>query len=51
MPVTFISLGKLKSTSGNQLYGVPGTPDFMEYKYICIHCKEFNNLFGYALEK
>jgi len=49
MPVDFISLGKLKSTNGNQVYAVPGTPDFSEYKYICIHCKEYNHLFGYAL--
>jgi hypothetical protein len=49
MPVHFISLGKLKSTNGNQIYAIPGTPDFNEYKYICIHCKEYNHLFGYAL--
>lgn len=49
MPVNFISLGKIKSTNGNQVYAIPGTPDFNEYKYVCIHCKEYNHLFGYAL--
>jgi hypothetical protein len=49
MPITFISLGKLKSTNGNQVYEVPGTADFSEYKYVCIHCKAYNHLFGYAL--
>jgi len=51
MPVNFISLGKLKSTNGNQVYSVPGSPDFSEYKYVCIHCKQYNHLFGYALVK
>jgi hypothetical protein len=48
MPVNFISLGKLKSTNGNQIYSIPGNPDFSLYKFICIHCKEYNHLFGYA---
>lgn len=51
MPVNFISLGALKSTSGNQIYEVPGVPDLNEYKYVCIHCKQYNHLFGYALLK
>jgi hypothetical protein len=49
MPVNFISMGKLKSTNGNQVYAVPGSPDFKEFKYVCIHCKAYNHLFGYAL--
>jgi hypothetical protein len=47
-PVNFIDLGDLQSTNGNQLYDVPGTPDFMEYKYALIHCKQYNHLFGSA---
>jgi Electron transfer DM13 len=47
-PVNFIDLGDLKSTNGNQLYDVPGSPNFMEYKYALIHCKEYNHLFGSA---
>jgi hypothetical protein len=27
MPVNFISIAKLKSTNGNQVYAVPGSPD------------------------
>lgn len=49
MPINFISLGKLKSTNGNQVYSVPGSPDFSKYQYISIHCKEYNHLFGYSL--
>ena len=51
MPVNFIDLGALKSTAGNQVYSVSGTPDFMDYKYISIHCVAYNHLFGYALLK
>lgn len=49
MPANFIDLGKLKSVMGSQVYQVPGMPDFSQYKYLCIHCKAFNHLFGYAL--
>jgi hypothetical protein len=48
IPVNFISLGKLRSTNGNQLYDVPGNPDFSVYKYILIHCEQYNHLFGSA---
>jgi hypothetical protein len=51
MPVTFINLGKIKSTNGNQLYEITGTPNFLEYKYICIHCVAYNHLFGSAAIK
>lgn len=49
MPVNFIELGKLKLTNGNQVYAIPGTPDFSQYTYIGIHCKAYNHLFGSAL--
>lgn len=49
MPVNFIDLGALKSTTGNQVYSVVGMPDFLDYKYISIHCVDFNHLFGSAL--
>jgi hypothetical protein len=48
MPITFIDLGSLKSTNGNQVYSIPGNPDISEYKYISIHCVAYNHLFGYA---
>ncbi|MHA4844791.1 DM13 domain-containing protein [Flavitalea antarctica] len=48
MPVTFIEVGKLRSTGGTQVYSLTAAPDLSQYKYICIHCKAFNHLFGYA---
>lgn len=48
MPVNFIEVGKLRSISGTQVYPLTGNPDLSQYKYICIHCKAFNHLFGYA---
>lgn len=47
-PVNFIDLGALQSTKGNQLYTIPGEPDFFQYKYALIHCKKYNHLFGSA---
>lgn len=47
-PVNFIDLGPLQSTRGNQLYIIPGDPDFSQYKYALIHCKKYNHLFGSA---
>jgi hypothetical protein len=48
LPATFIDLGSLQSVAGNQLYSIPGNPDFSQYKYALIHCKQFNHLFGSA---
>jgi len=45
-PIHFIDLGKLKSVSGNQVYEIPGKPDFTLYKYALIHCQLYNHLFG-----
>ncbi len=50
-PVNFIELGRLKSVQGNQLYDIPGTPDFDIYKFAVIHCQQFNRVFGYATIK
>jgi nitrous oxide reductase accessory protein NosL len=47
-PVNYIDLGRLQSVSGNQVYSIPGTPDFTQYKYALIHCQRFNHLFGSA---
>jgi hypothetical protein len=47
-PLNFIDLGKLKSTSGNQLYDIQGMPDFAQYKYALIHCQQYDHLFGSA---
>jgi hypothetical protein len=43
-----IDLGSLKSTNGNQVYKISGMPDFNEYKYISIHCVDYNHFFGAA---
>jgi len=48
-PVNFIKLSDLESINGNQLYDVPGSPDFTIYKYVLIHCEQYNHLFGSAL--
>lgn len=47
-PVNFIDLGKIRSTMGNQLYVISGTPDLMQYKYALIHCQQYDHLFGSA---
>ena len=48
LPATFIDLGSLQSVAGNQLYNIPGSPDFTQYRYALIHCKQYNHLFGSA---
>ncbi|WP_424291302.1 DM13 domain-containing protein [Daejeonella sp.] len=41
-------MGDLKSTKGNQVYEIPGSPDFSALKFVFIHCERFNHLFGSA---
>lgn len=48
LPLNFIKLSDLRSTNGNQLYNINGTPDFTQYKYVLIHCEQYNHLFGSA---
>jgi len=47
-PSEHISLGALKSTNGNQVYDIPGNPDFTQHKFVLIHCERFNHLYGSA---
>ena len=47
-PSELISLGDLKSTNGNQVYPITGTPDFTKHRFVLIHCERFNHLFGTA---
>ena len=47
-PSGFISLGDLKSTNGNQVYEISGTPDFTKHKFVLIHCERYNHLYGSA---
>lgn len=49
MPINYVDLGSLKSINGNQIYSISGMPDLNEYKYISIHCVQYNHLFGSAL--
>lgn len=45
---SFILLGDLKSTTGNQTYTIPNTATTADYKYILIWCQRFSVLFGSA---
>lgn len=47
-PLEFVSLGDLKTTKGNQVYEIPGSPDFSKLKFVLIHCERYNHLFGSA---
>ena len=47
-PLNFINLGSLKSTAGNQLYAIPATVNVKDYKFVLIHCQQYNHLFGFA---
>lgn len=47
-PQHFIDLGPIKSTNGDQVYTIPGKPVFSSYKFVSIHCVEYNHLFGFA---
>ncbi|MCX6319041.1 MAG: DM13 domain-containing protein [Bacteroidetes bacterium] len=48
LPANYIDLGRLQSTSGNQVYAIPGNPDFSQYRFVLVHCQRFNHLFGSA---
>ncbi len=48
-PNNFISLGKLKSVNGGQVYTFATKPDLDNYKYAVVHCQQYNHLFSYAL--
>lgn len=45
---SFITLGNLKSVSGNQNYPLTGMPDLAQYPYALIWCQQFGVLFGAA---
>lgn len=47
-PANFINLGALQRNSGPQLYPIPAGVDFSAYRYVLIHCQQYNHLFGYA---
>ncbi len=45
---SFILLGDLKSTTGNQIYNIPNSATTAEYKYVLVWCQRFSVLFGSA---
>ncbi len=45
---SFITLGDLKSTTGNQTYNIPKDESAADYKYVLIWCQRFSVLFGSA---
>lgn len=47
-PKNYKDLGALKSTSGNQLYSLGGMPDLTQYAFVCVHCVQYDHLFGYS---
>lgn len=47
-PANYINLGALQRNSGTQLYPIPTGVDFAAYRYVLIHCQQYNHLFGYA---
>ncbi|SMP30018.1 DM13 domain-containing protein [Chryseobacterium profundimaris] len=48
-PNNFISLGRLKSINGGQVYTFATKPDLDNYKYAVVHCQQYNHMFSYAL--
>jgi hypothetical protein len=45
---SFVNLGKLKSTNGNQTYEILDGTDLEEFKFALIWCERFSVLFGKA---
>jgi hypothetical protein len=44
-PTEFINLGNLTSAT---VYSIPTQVDFTQYKYVLIHCQQYNHLFAVA---
>lgn len=44
-PDEFVNLGSLTSAS---VYSIPQQVDLTQYKYVLIHCQQFNHLFAIA---
>lgn len=43
---SFVNLGKLKSTSGKQVYEIPAQTDIDQFKFVLIWCQQFSVSFG-----
>lgn len=46
--IEFINLGPLRNNSGTDIYTIPSQIDFSVYKFVLIHCQQFNHLFAVA---
>lgn len=44
-PDAFVNLGNLTSTT---VYSIPQEVDLAQYKYVLIHCQQFNHLYAIA---
>lgn len=44
-PDTFVNLGNLTTAT---VYSIPPQVDFSQYKYVLIHCQQYNHLFAVA---
>jgi Electron transfer DM13 len=44
-PTEFVNLGNLSSAT---VYVIPQSIDFSQYKYVLIHCQQYNHLFAVA---
>jgi Electron transfer DM13 len=44
----YLSLGRLKRTSGEQMYEIPASSNITTFKSVVIWCKQFNATFGFA---
>ena len=45
MPNDFVNLGNLNAAT---VYSIPQGVDLMEYKFVLIHCQQYNHLFAVA---
>jgi hypothetical protein len=44
----YVSLGRLKKISGQQMYAIPNGVNIAKFKSVVIWCKKFNATFGFA---
>lgn len=44
-PTDFVNLGNLNA---NIIYNIPQNIDFKEYRFVLIHCQQYNHLFAIA---
>jgi hypothetical protein len=42
-PIEFVNLGNLSSAT---VYSIPQSVDFVQYKYVLIHCQQYDHLFA-----